>query len=1066
MDITGKHTLITDSKGKASLDLSDADDGSYTCTYDFNGDLNYDTSTNSKAFSIITGAETRILVNNEDLTSLSGKYYDNTILKLVLQYKKDSEWVNKQTYSLNVKVTETSDTYTVNNTSNTVNLSKYNVGTYNVVINYAGDTGFSACSKTVVYTQSKNDINILNVNDLTVYDNSNVYLTPKISTIDGNVIPNVIMSMLKQNINYTSISNNDGVCNFNGALDYVQIVDYSDDCSSDKSSNYTGTLSFDTDHYVLTSSNFMYPIGYSDLTNKRLEVDISSTSKGYILLSFNGSEIVIYFTDTTLSIKKKYEFITVNRNSRSVISVELHNNVLKVFNDDVLICSLYEPNTFKIFMVHGEGSVYNLSINSIPTTENLASETVTYSVADNSNVNDKSVSNTINLNEFKTFDLNYKIDNYDTNRLLNINSSISIPTTDLTGYGMVYNSADNVTVNKPSTSVYNLNDYYASDYSLSKVNNLLFYAKKENTAISTVTPIETVNVEDWSILDKADYTGLNIVLEADNSSVILGGTYNLTARVGVKGKTVTLYENNTSIGTGTTGDDGTVVFNYTKTTAGVYNYIVKCDAEGVYPSASSNKLAVTVSKKTASLSLVSSASSVSINGTFTLDCLLGVEGKTLYFYKGSTLLGTGVTGTAGIASYTVTASTYGNGSYKAVLNEDSEYYTSESNVVVVSTNKISTSLTGSISKSSVNVNEEFTLSATISPVIEGVNIEFSDVDANFNTINTAVTDSEGIATITHKEVSDFSGQYEADFFGNDMYGNSSVKFNKPTIITDTSVDTAITVTSGSNYYKGWSVKGTLLDENNEGVVGVQVNGTISSGSTVLGVYPSIVDANGEFSFIVSNITDSQYYDVDLNLNVSFDGYNDYNASSKDLTIKLLSDTELTATTSSIYNFNTGAPYKSWRDLDVANVVTADDGLGIKCGNTCSDSPIASSSGTYNTPAKLAVITDISIPSGSVITGIRTVYRDRSYACSNNAYMSIGDSTVGVYNSDKTELGTNNSTAPSKGVYASHTYDLSGEFASTSNLNLLISYPKNTSSNPGLLFINYIKVILKYRPVQS
>ena len=877
VDITGKHTLITDSKGKASLDLSSADDGSYTCTYDFNGDLNYDTCTNSKAFSIITGLETRILVNNDDLTSISGKYYDNTLLKLVLQYKKDGEWVNKQSYSLNVKVTETSDIYTVDNTNNTINLSKYNVGVYNVVITYAGTTGYLPCTKTVVYTQSKNDVNISNINDLTVYGDYNVYLTPKIYTVSGNVVPNVIMGMLKQSVNYTSISNNDGVCNFNGALNYIQNVDFTDNCSADKTADYTSTLVFDTDHYILASTEAVTIKSCTTLVNKRLDLTVSTGDEGSVIITTSIGDVKVNITDTSLSVECYYPFVTVNRNSKSIVSVELHNNVLKVFNDNTLICSLKLNGTYSSYKLNGELLLYNITVSSIPTTDNLASETVTFSLTNNSNLNDKSISNVITLNEFKTFDLTYKIDTYDTNRLLNINSSISIPITNLTAYGLVYKDLQGQVVNKPNINVYNLNDYYASDYSLSTVDNVMFYAKQENTAMLLIKPNEAVNIEDWNILDKADYTGLNIVLETDNSSIIIGGSYNLTASVGVKNKVLNLYENNTLIDTGTTGSDGSVVFNYTKTGSGSFNYIVKSDADGVYPSASSNKVNITVSKKTASLSLVSRASSVTINGTFVLDCLLGVSGKTLNFYKGSTLLGTSVTSSVGIASYTVTASTYGDGSYKAVLNEDSEYYTSESNVVVVSVNKISTSLTASVSKSSVNLNEDFTVSATISPAIAGVTIEFSDVDNAYDIIGSATTDSNGVATITHSEYYNNTGQYEADFYGTDMYSSSSAKVYKPTIITDTSIDTSVSVTSGSNYYSGWSVKGTLLDENNEGVVGVQVNGTISSGSTVLGVYPSIVDANGEFSFIVSNITDSQYYDVDLNLNVSFDGYNDYNA---------------------------------------------------------------------------------------------------------------------------------------------------------------------------------------------
>lgn len=162
--------------------------------------------------------------------------------------------------------------------------------------------------------------------------------------------------------------------------------------------------------------------------------------------------------------------------------------------------------------------------------------------------------------------------------------------------------------------------------------------------------------------------------------------------------------------------------------------------------------------------------------------------------------------------------------------------------------------------------------------------------------------------------------------------------------------------------------------------------------------------------------------------------------------------------STITQTSTGIPFRNWSSLSNAR---ANDNIDARCND------IATASGTYNRPGPLkATGFGFSIPSNARIDSIVVTYEHYKIShSSSTAHMSIAAPTLTLYNvGAASQLGNappTSRTAYSKTWTRSSTWQPTPAMVNSGNFGVGINYPKNTSTNPGDLALDYILVTVNY-----
>jgi protocatechuate 3,4-dioxygenase beta subunit len=233
-----------------------------------------------------------------------------------------------------------------------------------------------------------------------------------------------------------------------------------------------------------------------------------------------------------------------------------------------------------------------------------------------------------------------------------------------------------------------------------------------------------------------------------NDSVTVSGNLAVTP-----GSPVLVYDGSSVVATLYTGSNygfsGSVVLS----SSGEHSIKAVFVEDDYYQGNETDSVTVTVSKRTATLSLVSSESSVVVDESFTLSGALSVgSGQSVLLYRNGHYVETLTTGTNGAFSKTVTESSAGSYSYYVLFESTSVYSRVQSSTVSVtvsgSTPTVdSVSLSADKSILSYADSQSATLSATVlddnDDPMEGVSVE---VFNGSSSMGTATTNSSGIAT--------------------------------------------------------------------------------------------------------------------------------------------------------------------------------------------------------------------------------------------------------------------------------------------------------------------------------
>lgn len=413
---------------------------------------------------------------------------------------------------------------------------------------------------------------------------------------------------------------------------------------------------------------------------------------------------------------------------------------------------------------------------------------------------------------------------------------------------------------------------------------------------------------------------------------------------------------------------------------------------------------------------------------------------------------------------TIPSESTGGISIKVVLEEDSEgYYNSTSKTVVLqlgtpTSTAVDTTLTLTADKSSVEVGDEVTLTATLKTKSSGTALSGHSVifKRGDSTIDVGYTNSSGVATkkvtINNKGSSSFNAVFEGYA---DKYNASSANVTVNGVVT--SIQPTLVMSSSSNIYRGWSLKLLYVDNNSQPLANKTVNITIN-GVT----YQRATDSEGIASLKI-NLTGSSY---SFSANVEANG--NYLSASCNGTVNLMDPIVVERRPGCVSWDGASAPYKAWdsshkyADGDVYN--QAGDEYYLSSGT------LASKSGTYKgvQPLRQACF-GFKIPDGSVIQKLEAVWIHRYNRSNSNVNVEAG--TVYLDATGQDTIALQGSTAPGANTWTinnASTTDVSGVSANALNQNAFqakISYNTNQNYNTGELHLGWFSIKVTYTPPQ-
>ena len=341
-------------------------------------------------------------------------------------------------------------------------------------------------------------------------------------------------------------------------------------------------------------------------------------------------------------------------------------------------------------------------------------------------------------------------------------------------------------------------------------------------------------------------------------------SYNNT---GIASASVKLYDGSTLVDTLTSDSSGAVSKTVTAT-EGTHSYKLVFEGDATYSNAESSSVSVVVSKRTPTISLSASSSSIYVGDTPSISGTLSVgSGASVKIYSGSTLLDTVTTGTNGAFSYTGSAtSTSGSISYKAVYDGDSAYESVESSSVTITVSKKTPTLSANASTSTPAINSSFTISGTLKDGSANINGASITISLNGSTVATTTTSSGAFSATITAPSSTGSYTYAIAYGGDNKYvgvGETvSVTVNKISTTTTLATSSATvsvgdtftlsgTFQAGSTSLSGYTVE---IYETNEGLIDEV---TTNSGSFSTTVSASDL-GTGSFSFYAIAYGDNTY----------------------------------------------------------------------------------------------------------------------------------------------------------------------------------------------------------------
>ena len=246
-------------------------------------------------------------------------------------------------------------------------------------------------------------------------------------------------------------------------------------------------------------------------------------------------------------------------------------------------------------------------------------------------------------------------------------------------------------------------------------------------------------------------TTIELALTSDVSTVTAGGNVVLSVTVTedeepVTGQSVSFKLGNDEVGTGTTNSSGVATYTYATTTSGSLNFTAS------YAGHSSNTVNVVCNRKSTSTALALSSNSIIVGGSSTATATVtssstGVNGLTVSFKDGNTVLGTSTTNSNGVATYSLSGLSVGSHTITAVVTETDVYSSSTSTGSTLTVLDHSYSLAFSQASYAASGGSA-TLSLTLTDNSVPVNGASVSVTGSDSSTYSGTTDSSGVAEVT------------------------------------------------------------------------------------------------------------------------------------------------------------------------------------------------------------------------------------------------------------------------------------------------------------------------------
>ena len=213
--------------------------------------------------------------------------------------------------------------------------------------------------------------------------------------------------------------------------------------------------------------------------------------------------------------------------------------------NDELIYSHYYTSLSKAVSIEGSCIINLIQLNTLNSGEYVNTAEVTYSFDGDRNLDsaDDEEATLYHKELNTTNNLTYLIDGYANDKVPNYWSKYSWTKSLEYGYYSDGVNHDRVNSLQPYVPAGEYVDFVIYNRDL---HGCMFYEEVDNL----VYPL------DWFVTDNNTYSGLNINLIPSATSIGHINTLTLTANLGVKGKTIKLYNNNSLISSGDTGVDG------------------------------------------------------------------------------------------------------------------------------------------------------------------------------------------------------------------------------------------------------------------------------------------------------------------------------------------------------------------------------------------------------------------------------------------------------------------------------------------------------------------------------
>ena len=692
-------SIKTDEKGEAIIDLNEIETGDYTVSASFSQTNQYEAQTTSKDYYVFNGYFTRVKINGtviSNSTIITAQFNDNTLLTFSLEYSEDEiNWAVKNNWNIIISVN--GQTYTVTSSNPTLDLTLLNAAEHTVNINYPGDTNYYSSTYNITYKQTKNTPT-LTATDVTYYVDESKEALVTLTTPNGKGIPRIPVNMTKQDNTYTSTTDNDGVARFSASV--------SNDPLATSTDTTTYTLEEDTKSIgtLTTNKEYLFQIQNQDTYDLTI-TDIAT-------LTFTGNNIII--TDPLLNTYKTY----ANEDSDK-IRLTYHNNVFRVMVNDELIYSHYYTSLSKAVSIEGSCIINLIQLNTLNNGEYVNTAEVIYSFDGDRNLDsaDDEEATFYHKELNTTNNLTYLIDGYANDKVPNYWSKYSWTKSLEYGYYSDGVNHDRVNSLQPYVPAGEYVDFVIYNRDL---HGCMFYEEVDNL----VYPL------DWFVTDNNTYSGLNINLIPSATSIGHINTLTLTANLGVKGKTIKLYNNNSLISSGDTGVDGKKTFTISQPNVGNYNYRAYFEGDTSFQEAGSDIIPVTVYDSVTTLSLVSDKSTYTYPEPVVLTADLGISGKTIKVGNN-----TATTDSEGVATFTLNNVLPNNYTYTARFLGDANYNSCTSNNVQILINKLTTTTTLGDITTYAKYGETLNITGTTTNVPNGTDVIIQPFGVNATVYN-------------------------------------------------------------------------------------------------------------------------------------------------------------------------------------------------------------------------------------------------------------------------------------------------------------------------------------------